>query len=139
MTRVLSDHVEVYVFRRRSRAVEFLCLRRASGRSLAGVWQPVTGKRRRGESARRAAWREVVEETGVHARITGHADSIEYIDRRGRPKVVRYFMMEVVSDPGHRDPDDEVDIVAWWPIGYARTALTYPRDCDLLAGIGGPR
>jgi dihydroneopterin triphosphate diphosphatase len=58
-----SDHVEVYLFRRRPRRVEFLALRRAKGR-LAGVWQPVTGTRERGETALAAARREVREETG---------------------------------------------------------------------------
>lgn len=59
-----SDHVEVYLFRRKGRRVEFLVLRRANGR-LAGVWQPVTGTRDRGETAIRAARREVREETGL--------------------------------------------------------------------------
>ena len=108
-------------------------------RPIYDDWSLPKGKLDPGENDETAAVREVVEETGVEARITGNADSIEYIDRRGRQKVVRYFMMDVVEDPGHRVPDDEVDIVAWWPIGYARTALTYPRDCDLLAGIGGLR
>lgn len=59
-----SDHVEVYLFRRRGRGAEFLTLRRAKGR-LAGIWQPVTGSRDRGESALAAARREVREETGL--------------------------------------------------------------------------
>ncbi|HEY2955558.1 MAG TPA: NUDIX domain-containing protein [Candidatus Eisenbacteria bacterium] len=57
--------IEVYVFRRRGRRVEFLCLRRAPGRRLTGVWQPVTGKLRRGEGALAGAAREVGEETGL--------------------------------------------------------------------------
>lgn len=40
-------------------------LRRSPGRSLPGVWQPVTGKRKPGETAVRAALREAQEETGV--------------------------------------------------------------------------
>jgi len=58
--------VEVYVFRRRARRVEFLALRRRPGGSLPGVWQPVTGKLRRGERAAGGAAREVREETGAH-------------------------------------------------------------------------
>jgi dATP pyrophosphohydrolase len=60
--------IEVHLFRRAGRRVEFLCLRRARTRWLPGVWQPVTGKRRRGERAFAAARREVREETGLEPR-----------------------------------------------------------------------
>lgn len=60
-----SVFIEVYVFRRRGRRVEFLCLRRARVRFLPGVWQPVTGKRRARERSLAAAVREVREETHI--------------------------------------------------------------------------
>ena len=60
-----SAFIEVYVFRRRARRVEFLCLRRGRVRFLPGVWQPVTGRRRPRESGLAAAAREVREETGL--------------------------------------------------------------------------
>jgi 8-oxo-dGTP pyrophosphatase MutT (NUDIX family) len=63
-----STHVEVYVFRRRRGRAEFLALRRSPGRSLGGVWQPVTGKRKRGERGLAAAVRETREETGLAAK-----------------------------------------------------------------------
>jgi len=66
MPSIRSTHVEVYVFRRRGRGVQFLVLRRARGRRvLPGVWQPVTGKRRVRERMVAAAMREVREETGL--------------------------------------------------------------------------
>ena len=65
MPSVLVDHVEVYLFRRRERKVEFLTLRRAANRTLPHVWQPVTGKIERGETALAGARREVLEETGL--------------------------------------------------------------------------
>src|SRR5262245_24033344 len=69
MPTLRSTHVEVYLFRRRGRRVEFLLLRRApSRRSLPGVWQPVTGKRRARERMLAAAVREVREETGLEPR-----------------------------------------------------------------------
>jgi len=65
MAELLLTHVEVYLFRRAAPGVQFLCLRRAAGRSLPGAWQPVTGKRRQRERAWEAAVREVREETGL--------------------------------------------------------------------------
>jgi len=65
---IRCTHVEVYLFRRRSGRLEFLALRRSPGRNLGGVWQPVTGKIDRGESAFAAARREVLEETGLRPR-----------------------------------------------------------------------
>lgn len=98
-------------------------------------WSLPKGKLDPGEDDAIAAQREVHEETGVQASITRDAGSIQYIDRRGRPKTVRYFVMSVAHDPGTRPPDDEVDIVEWWPLDRARAALTYPRDRELLATI----
>ena len=96
-------------------------------------WSLPKGKLDPGEDDATAAVREVEEETGVQAQVIRDAGAIDYIDRRGRPKIVRYFVMTVLDDPGTREPDDEVDLVAWWPIGQARTALTYPRDRELVA------
>lgn len=98
-------------------------------------WSLPKGKLDPGEDDATAAVREVEEETGVRAQVLRDAGAIDYVDRRGRPKVVRYFVMMVMDDPGTREPDDEVDLVAWWPISQARTALTYPRDCELIATL----
>lgn len=57
--------IEVHLFRRRGRRTEFLLLRRSPDRTLAGIWQPVTGGIEARETAWRAAAREVLEETGL--------------------------------------------------------------------------
>ena len=81
MAGLKQTHVEVYVFRRRGNRVEFLCLRRSPGRSLAGVWQPVTGKSLARERAADAAVREMVEETGLHPRRFWALESVSiYFD-----------------------------------------------------------
>ena len=62
---ISCTQVEVHVFRRRGKRLEVLLIRRSQERSLAGVWQPVTGGIEQGESALLAAAREVIEETGL--------------------------------------------------------------------------
>jgi len=34
-----------------------------------------------------------------------------------------------------RDPDDEVDVVAWWSLADAARDLTYPHDRDLVGAV----
>ena len=65
MIPISCTQVEVHVFRRRGKRLELLLIRRAPHRSLAGVWQPITGGIERGESTMAAAVREVREETGL--------------------------------------------------------------------------
>jgi 8-oxo-dGTP pyrophosphatase MutT (NUDIX family) len=89
-------HVEVYLFSRRP-APRLLLLRRSAGRSLPGVWQPVTGHRRRGERGLAAARREVREETGL---VPGRWWSLEapallYDARTDRAGVLPIFVAEV--------------------------------------------
>ena len=62
MPSVMTDQIEVHVFRRRRGKAEFLLLRRAPDRTLGGIWQPVTGGIEKRETAWRAAAREVFEE-----------------------------------------------------------------------------
>lgn len=65
MIPLACKQIEVYLFRRRGRRVEFLLLRRSAERTLALVWQPVTGGIEKGEAAYVAAAREVREETSL--------------------------------------------------------------------------
>ena len=93
-----QTHVEVYVFRRDGRRVEFLCLRRAAGRkTLPGVWQPVTGKRRRAERAVAAARRELLEETGLRPRRMWILETVTtYFDAEAdRVRMLPLFVAEI--------------------------------------------
>ena len=97
-------------------------------------WSLPKGKLEPGEDDETAARREVLEETGVDAAVVGRAGSVRYTDRRGRSKHVEYFAM-AARTASPRTPDDEVDVVAWWPVATAAVELTYPHDRELVAEL----
>src|SRR5438105_14834843 len=82
MLRILQSHVEIHVFRKRGRGAEFLCLRRAPDRAaLPGIWQPVTGRRRRGGTAVAAGVRGLRGEIGlVPRRLWARETGTGYFD-----------------------------------------------------------
>lgn len=100
-------------------------------------WSIPKGKLDPGESFEDAAAREVLEETGVRAMLGSELQPVHYADRRGRPKLVRYWLMRPVvgttleSSPA-REPDREVDQVRWVSLAKARNVLTYGHDRDLV-------
>jgi 8-oxo-dGTP diphosphatase len=99
-------------------------------RAARGDWTFPKGKLDGGETYEQAALREVVEETGLGCRTVGFVGTTEYEHRKGRPKVVAYFLMEAVS--GRFTPNDEVDELRWCGIAEAERLLTWDRDRDLL-------
>lgn len=103
--------IEVYVFRRRGRRVEFLCLRRGAVRFLPGVWQPVTGRCRARERGLAAAAREVREETGlVPARWWAlEAPTIFYDATRDRVRSYPRFVAEIAWDAAVRLSGEHVE------------------------------
>ena len=94
-------------------------------------WTLPKGKLDAGESFEEAALREIEEETSIRARLVRELPETQY-EVRGRPKVVRYWLMEVESDPGFV-PNDEVDELRWLEPAQASALLTYERDRDVLA------
>jgi 8-oxo-dGTP diphosphatase len=94
-------------------------------------WSLPKGKLDPGESFEQAALREVEEETGLRCRLGRELPSVEY-EVRGRPKFVRYWLMEVVSDPGF-EPNDEVDQLRWLTPTEAAATLSYERDRSVVA------
>ena len=97
-------------------------------------WTFPKGKLDPGESFEDAALREVEEETGLRCTLESELPSTEYRDNKDRPKIVRYWQMEVDEDPGFV-PNDEVDELRWLPMGEARKLLTHDRDGGLLDGL----
>lgn len=98
-------------------------------------WSFPKGKLDPGESWEQAAVREVWEEAGIVTVLGPELAGTEYRDRHGRPKQVRYWAMDVTEDSGF-EPGDEVDERRWVTPPVAVALLTYPRDRDLLDGLG---
>lgn len=99
-------------------------------------WTFPKGKADPGESAQETALREVAEETGFDCVLGQELPSTSYRDSRGRPKVVRYWTMRVVS--GSFKPHGEVDETRWVTHDEAEATLTYARDLDVLRAIRPP-
>jgi 8-oxo-dGTP diphosphatase len=96
-------------------------------------WTLPKGKLDPGETFEEAALREVEEETGLRCELGRELQSTHYVDGKGRPKIVRYWLMEVVD--GEFQPNDEVDELRWMTPYEAVQALTYERDRELVAAM----
>ena len=93
-------------------------------------WTLPKGKLDAGETFEQAALREVEEETGLGCTLLRELPSTEY-SVRDRPKIVRYWLMRVDSDPGF-EPNDEVDELRWLSAADAAALLTYDRDKEVV-------
>jgi 8-oxo-dGTP diphosphatase len=96
-------------------------------------WSYPKGKLEEGETFEEAAQREVFEETGFICRLLRFIGHTEYIDRKGRPKVVGYWVMS--AETGSFEPNEEVNELRWLDIASAGLLLTYERDRSLLAAM----
>jgi 8-oxo-dGTP pyrophosphatase MutT (NUDIX family) len=97
-------------------------------------WTLPKGKLDEGESFEDAALREVEEETGLRCHLVRELPSTEY-HVGGRPKIVRYWLMEPDADIPFV-PNDETDALRWLVPDEALRLLTYDRDRDVLAAAG---
>ena len=96
-------------------------------------WTLPKGKCDDGESDEDCALREVWEETGLRCELGAEAGVTEYVDARGRPKIVRWWRMRPLG--GEFVPSEEVDEIRWESLAAAAALLTYPRDADLLESL----
>ena len=96
-------------------------------------WSLPKGKLDPGEGFEDAALREVEEETGLRCRLVRELPAVEY-EVRGRPKLVRYWAMEVVDETPFV-PNDEVDEVRWVEPAEALALLSYDRDRELVLAL----
>ena len=98
-------------------------------------WSLPKGKLDEGETFEEAALREVWEETGLRAALVRELPEVRY-PVRGRPKLVRYWLMSVDEDPGF-SANDEVDELRWVSPDTAVALLTYDRDKGVVSAAVG--
>lgn len=131
MTDIRTDMVTVFVFRRGAGRVEFLQLRRVT-EPARGTWQPILGATRPGESAVRAATRELREEVGLDAASPAclgfwSLDRVRpfYLHDRDRVMLSPTFAVEAGATwtPGL---NAEHDASRWVPSADAGEAFTWP-------------
>jgi 8-oxo-dGTP diphosphatase len=93
-------------------------------------WTLPKGKLDPGEGFEQAALREVKEETGLRCELGRELGSVSYCDRKGRSKLVRYWLMRPLG--GEFEPNDEVDELRWADATAAAGLLTYGHDLELV-------
>ena len=96
-------------------------------------WSLPKGKLRSGEGWEAAALREVREETGLRCELGAELESTSYLDRKGRRKLVRFWLMRPVD--GEFAAGDEVDELRWVIPGEAERLLSYGHDRRLVGGL----
>lgn len=125
------------IFRSHDGAIEVLIVHRPR----YDDWSLPKGKRDDGETDEACAIREILEETGLTVDLGEELPSAEYIDHKGRPKLVKYWMMTISDACEMIEADtfvsnDEVDVVRWVTQEAAANILSYPHDLVVLrAGV----
>ena len=97
-------------------------------------WSLPKGKRESGETDEQCAVREVEEETGVRCSLGPELLPQKYVDRKGRPKVVRYWLMHPRAQRQFV-PNQEIDQVRWVAVDAIGDALTYSGDRDQVVNV----
>lgn len=103
-------------------------------RSKDKLWVLPRGKLRRDERPVRGARREVVEETGFRVEVCEFLGVITY-QARGRPKVVRFWLMRAEAQPSYELMKDIV-AVEWLSLAAAVKQLSHPLEKVFLTNVG---
>jgi 8-oxo-dGTP diphosphatase len=96
-------------------------------------WSLPKGKLDPGEGWEAAALREVEEETGLRCELGRELAPTRYRDRRGRPKLVRWWVMRPLE--GEFTPGTEVDELRWLRPHDAIGVLDYEHDRELIRSL----
>jgi 8-oxo-dGTP diphosphatase len=90
-------------------------------------WSLPKGKREPGETDEQCAVREVFEEAAVIGHLGVELLPARYTDRKGRDKVVRWWVMDVVAQQPFV-PGDEIDALDWCDVDELHHKASYRDD-----------
>ncbi|MDK2975792.1 MAG: dihydroneopterin triphosphate diphosphatase [Candidatus Marinimicrobia bacterium] len=109
MTRIITRVIDCWIIRRTPQGLRFLIMKRAPGRIYAGIYHCVHGKILPGETAWKAALREMFEETGQKPVRFWVADftSSFYEAGEDRMNLVPVFAAEVETEKVQMGPEHE--------------------------------
>lgn len=96
-------------------------------------WRLPKGNIDPGEKITDTAIREVLEETGINAKILGKVSDQRYVYTfRGEKifKIVTFYLMEYLS--GEPKENDEVEEIFWLPLEKAKKTLSFQSDKSIL-------
>lgn len=93
-------------------------------------WSLPKGKLDKGEKFKKAALREVREETGLICEPIRELSPTIYAIGGGKTKLVRYWLMDPID--GSFEPNNEVDELRWLDPAKAADLLSYRHDRDLV-------
>jgi 8-oxo-dGTP pyrophosphatase MutT (NUDIX family) len=106
------------------------------GRRSPALWGLPKGTPEPGETSEDTARREVMEETGLRAAVSGFIDSIEYWFVRPTDgvrcyKSVAFYLMSPIGGDISLH-DREFDMVQWFPAEEALRTLTYANETKIV-------
>jgi len=128
-------YIDVFPYAQTHNGLRFLLLRRSTENTYPGIWQPVAGKIKRGETAWEAGLRELVEETGYTPKQFYALDHVStyYLHRQDSMIHVPAFIAEVdFKDPvlNHEHDgfqwlhlDQAIKTASWTPYRKALGAI----------------
>jgi ADP-ribose pyrophosphatase YjhB (NUDIX family) len=123
-THATPTHAGGIVFQRADGKIEYLLVRPKSG---VAEWVLPKGHIESGEKSEEAAWREVLEETGVEARLIAYLGIIQF-EANGKRVRVQYFLMKFTS----RGAAAEERETTWAGYAKALTLLTHEQNREIL-------
>lgn len=143
MPRVVSDIVDVYVFRRLNARVQFLMLQRRPDVALPHTWQAFHSQVRVGDTTMETVRRAVFELSGLHVSQVYSADYINQFYDEGRDALVLAPVFAVnVSPQAPLDLGPDFRDAAWFDRDEATARLAFSgqrwavRHIDEIMGLG---